>query len=126
MKKLGVEINNGEKFKYVVIKHPIKRINKSEKMILSILFDSKKHKLDMKYYFQDIISPCARFVNGEFEKSTGEYKDNNKMTQKKAERHIENMIIKIEDSISNGNIKDYFKRKRDDVNISNNKKRKMV
>ncbi|HEY6534702.1 MAG TPA: DNA polymerase domain-containing protein, partial [Candidatus Nitrosocosmicus sp.] len=119
MKRMGAIINPNDTFEYVVIKHLDKNINKSKKMILKSLFDPKNHKLDMKYYLKEIISPCARFVNGEFD-------GDDETAQKKAETYIRNMITRIDDSINNESIKKYFKRiHEDDNDDKSSKKRKL-
>ena len=47
----GIVIEPGERFNYVVIRHPDKNAKKHEKMVLSSRYDESVMKLDMKYYF---------------------------------------------------------------------------
>jgi DNA polymerase elongation subunit (family B) len=59
----NIEIEPGERFEYVVIKHVDRKAKKYEKMILLDHFNTETMKLDMIYYFKSLISVCARFIN---------------------------------------------------------------
>jgi len=105
----NIMIEPGERFDYLVIRHPNKNAKKHEKMILLNRFDDATMKLDMKYYFQSLISVCARFVNyhEDYQVQEDEYKMRDEKSQKNAENYLKNFINRVDDNM-NGDITRYL------------------
>ena len=105
----GIMIEPGERFEYLVIRHADKNAKKYEKMVLKVRFDGVKMKLDMKYYFQSLISVCARFVNyhEDYQVQEDEYKMRDEKSQKNAENYLKNFINRVDDNM-NGDITRYL------------------
>jgi DNA polymerase elongation subunit (family B) len=95
----GIVIEPGERFDYLVIRHPNRNARKYEHMVITKQFDESKMKLDMKYYFKSLISECARFINYDFLISGDDYKTVDEKSQKNAERYLEKYIEQIDDNI---------------------------